>query len=159
MKTIFKLFLTTLMLFGYIIPTNGQNTVKTYLKRNYPSFICLFVAGSADGFAESLKFHYSGVKRHLNTNDAFFNPDVSWKNKYAYNDPTKGDKFFLSSSALVFTTDGYHAARFVRNSAILTGICLKIGQKQKWYMYFVDFLSFSVCYSAGFNLTYEYLKK
>jgi hypothetical protein len=168
MKTSMKVFRWIIVVIGFIIlimvslSCSGQSfgqKVGKYLKSNAATLSCLFVAGGADGFAESLKFHYPSVKRKLNLSDAYWNPDVSWRNKYAYGDPEKGNKFFLSTTALVWTTDGYHMSRMVRNTAIVAGIAFKIGGgKQKWYMYAVDLVTCSIAYSAGFNLSYELLK-
>lgn len=116
------------------------------------------VAGGADGFAESVKFHYPSTDRKLNLNDKVWNPDISWRNKYKRNDPALGEKFPGSTTIFVFVTDGYHRARMVRNVMIVIGIAFKIGHRQKWYLYLVDMASCTVAYSVGFNVVYEYLK-
>jgi len=41
----------------------------------------------------------------------FIDPDVSWRNKWKNGDPKQGEKFFGSSTFLVWTTDLWHLAK------------------------------------------------
>ena len=69
----------------------------------------LFVSGMADGTAETLRVNYSDFKAVFpKANDQYWNPSISWHNKWKNGDIRQGEKFPLSSTALVFTTDGYH---------------------------------------------------
>lgn len=112
---------------------------------------CLFVAGGFDGSAEFLKHHYTG-------NSQFWNPSQSWHNKWRNGDPAQGEKFFLSSTALVGLTDGYHMMRTGKNIFMITGITIKIGERKKWYKYVIDGAILYTSYNIGFNLIYESLK-
>ena len=51
-------------------------------------------------------------------NAYWFNPNGSWKNKYKDNDPTKGPKFFGSTTFLVFTTDAWHFFQMIMLSCL-----------------------------------------
>ena len=157
-KHIVSLLFVLFISFILTVSMFGQG-FKKYCKQNLISWGCLFVAGSADGLAESLKFHYESTDKKLNLNDNYWNPSISWTNKYKNHDPAQGERFFLSTTALCWTTDGYHMSRMVRNFAVCAGLAFKIGHKQKWYMYVADFASYTVAYSIGFNATYEFLKK
>lgn len=98
--------------------------------------ICLMAAsGALDGFAETLKFHYDRVD---GLNDDFWNPAISWKNKYKHGNPAEGEAFTGSTTVFVGVTDGYHLTRTLRNCCMITGITLKIGDKQKWYYYVLE---------------------
>jgi hypothetical protein len=115
----------------------------------------MLVAGGAKGFNETLQFHYDKFKRAFpKANDNWFNPDVSWKNKYRNNDPKQGSKFPLSTTALVFTTDQYHLNNFIQRAAVVSAIVIKLGHKQKFKYYVYDFLYYSACWQTGFSLTY-----
>lgn len=41
----------------------------------------------------------------------WWNPNISWKNKYKNNDPTQGPKFFGSTTFLVWLTDAWHFSK------------------------------------------------
>lgn len=120
----------------------------------------IFTSGFFDGTAETLKFHYPNFKnRFPNANDDYWDPEKSWRNKYKNNDPNQGSKFPLSTSGLVFLTDGYHLSRFARNSTMIVGITFKIGEKKKWHQYALDGLIKYGLYTAGFALSYDVLFK
>ena len=61
----------------------------------------VLVAGSAKGFNETLHFNYKAFENTFpGINENWFNPQVSWRNKYKGDDPDNGPKFFLSTSEL-----------------------------------------------------------
>ena len=142
-----------------------------YLKTHIVKGGLLFVAGAADGQAEALRFHYSTVKDVWpEINDDFWNPSTSWKNKYKNGDVNQGEAFPLSTTSLVFVTDGYHLCRAVRKSSITIAVAAPIQVPIGWGYgykkpkktlkhYVVDFIYYSISYSAGFWATYEILYK
>ena len=122
-----------------------------YLKQNWPSLTCFTLAGAMDGFNEALDFDYQAFKRTFpNANDQYWNPDISWQNKWNGDRPS----YFGSTTFLSWTTDGYHLTRSLNKAFLCGGVTVKIcGGKQKWYMYLVDFAAHSLAYSIGFNVT------
>jgi hypothetical protein len=61
----------------------------------------VLVAGSAKGFNETLVFHYKVFKAKFpNANHEWFDPRLSWKNKYEDRNPDMGPKFPLSTTVL-----------------------------------------------------------
>lgn len=116
----------------------------------------VFLAGASKGFNETLQFHWKEFKRQFpNANPQWFNPSVSWRNKYKNNDPEAGPKFFLSTSALIMFTDQYHLNNFFNRAAWGTAIVIKIGEgKKPLKHYLLDLLYYGVCHQAGFAATY-----
>lgn len=115
----------------------------------------VMVGGAAKGFNETLQYHYKDFQRVFpNANRQWFNPSVSWKNKYKDGDRAKGEAFPLSKSLLVAFTDQYHLNNFIGRSAIVSAIVIKIGEKQKLKFYILDFLYYTFCYQVGFATTY-----
>lgn len=75
-------------------------------------------AGAMDAFSEELQFHYPQVKSKLPfLNDQYFDPSISWKNKYSSNLP-------FAETLLVSTTDGYHASRAISKLSFVGGVLL-----------------------------------
>lgn len=69
----------------------------------------LLFAGIFRGLREVIQFRYDNFKEMFPfVNDNFWNPKISWRNKYKNNNPELGEKFYFSTSFLVFLTDGYH---------------------------------------------------
>lgn len=84
--------------------------------------VCL--AAAAEAVMDKIQFHFdrsvfSDPARH---NQLFWNPRVSWKNKW--DETLKKPKFFLSTTMLVFLTDAWHLFKFVKNTAIFLGLPL-----------------------------------
>jgi hypothetical protein len=116
----------------------------------------VFVAGSAKGFNETLQFNYRIFEKTFpGANKQWFDPKVSWRNKYEGGNPDNGPKSFLSTSVLVMFTDQYHLNNFINKAALMSALVIKIGDGKKPFKHYVyDFLYYSACYSAGFAAMY-----
>lgn len=128
------------------------------------------VSGALDGTIESINYHYdNGFKKRLpKVNDQFWNPAISWTNKYKNNDPCQGPKFFGSTCIFAFTTDAYHMLRTTKRT--IDGLTLayyvnktcngKMPAKGKrWKRVAKDFLIITAIRCVGFTLTYDVLFK
>ena len=115
----------------------------------------IFLAGLTKGFNETLQFHWKEFHRQFPKAGAqWFNPDVSWKNKYKNNDPEQGSKYFLSTSLLIAFTDQYHLNNFVNRLSWGGALVIKIGEgKKPFKKYLLDFLYYAACHQAGFALS------
>ena len=116
----------------------------------------VFVAGASKGFNETLMFHWKAFRHHFpNANAKWFNPDISWRNKYKNGDPNAGARFPLSTSVLVGMTDQYHLNTMINRLAWTSAVVIKIGEgKRPFKHYLMDFLYYSLCHQAGFAMTY-----
>ena len=124
------------------------------------SWIAAFAGGVFDGTAESLKWHYSSFQtRFPKANPNYWNPEISWTNKYKNGNPADGVKYFGSTTFLTFTTDGYHLMRTGRNAAFMTSLVLYRREKKKWYKYVLDAAAHLFAYQVGFHLTYSAVLK
>lgn len=123
------------------------NAQEFKLKEHIAPASAVFVAGCFEGVMDGLQFHYDG-------SHPFWQPDISWRNKYINKDPNQGKTF--RGKYLVFTTDGWHLMKFGRNLSIFTAITLKIGEeKKKWWVYLVEGASYWIINRVGFNITYK----
>ncbi len=116
----------------------------------------VFTAGLSKGFNETLMFHWPAFhKAFPHARATWFNPKISWMNKYKGNDPDAGAKFPLSTSVLVMFTDQYHFDNFVNKLSWTSALVLHLGEKKKPLRhYLMDLLYYSVCHQAGFALAY-----
>lgn len=128
----------------------------------------MLVSGMIDGTIESMTWHYEdGFKpRCPNVNDQFWNPAVSWTNKYKNHDPKQGPKFFGSTNLFVYTTDAYHMLRSTART--INGFTLafyihksvhekEMSPKQRWLRIGRDLLVLTAIRTAGFHMTYSIL--
>ena len=116
----------------------------------------VLVGGSAKGFNETLQFNYKVFEKTFpGANKQWFDPRVSWRNKYEGGNPDNGAKSFLSTSVLVMFTDQYHLNNFIHKSALTSALIIKIGEGKKPFKHYVyDLLFYTACYQAGFAATY-----
>lgn len=113
----------------------------------------MFLSGASKGTADYLQFHYTKYNK-------FWNPDLSWKNKWKNGDRLQGEKFFGSSTIFVCFTDCWHLCNTINKYSCVGAIVLKIGGKKKPLKYYLyDFAVYSLAYSAGFVVTYEVILK
>ena len=116
----------------------------------------VFTAGASKGFNETLMHHWKGFHHMFpNANEQWFNPEISWRNKYKDGDPDGAARFPLSKSVLVMFTDQYHLNNFINKAAWTSTLVLKICEGKKPFIHYVyDFIFYSVCHQLGFALTY-----
>lgn len=131
----------------------------------------MFVSGMLDGTIETINYHYeSGFKpRMKNVNDQFWNPAISWKNKYKNGVSTEGPKFYGSTNMFVFTTDAYHLMR--TSKRVIDGGTLVYymndnrcdkktkTKKERFRKSVIDFAVLTTIRCAGFHLTYSVMFK
>lgn len=116
----------------------------------------VLVGGAAKGFNETLQFNYRIFEKTFpGANKQWFDPKVSWRNKYEGGNPDNGPKSFLSTSVLVMFTDQYHLNNFIHKVALMSALVIKIGEGKKPFKHYLyDLAFYSLCYQAGFAATY-----
>jgi hypothetical protein len=116
----------------------------------------VMTAGASKGFNETLMFHWKAFRHSFpDANPDWFNPNVSWRNKYKNGDPDAGAKFPFSTSVLVMFTDQYHLNNFINKAAWTGTVVIKIGEGRKSLKHYIlDLLFYTACHQIGFAATY-----
>jgi hypothetical protein len=115
--------------------------------------ILFYLSGAAYGITQGILFHYNKYYR-FNLNPYFWNPDVSWLNKYKSGSITE-PKFFGSTTFLAWTTDAYHLFSTISRFILIASFVFIP-------MYYYNFIS-STCafiglygtWMLGFHTTYR----
>lgn len=83
-----------------------------YLIFQIISIIIIGIAGYSKAVMDTVQFHFnkSVFKNKDKYNQKFWNPKLSWKNKYKPD--LKTPKFLFSTTLLVFWTDAWHRYQF-----------------------------------------------
>ncbi|MCH2082237.1 MAG: hypothetical protein MK226_07575 [Saprospiraceae bacterium] len=151
MKTIMAILMVSSLMCG-----KSQNYFD-HLKENYPVYGFTLISGYADGAADVLQFKYSkSIFPQNGSSKQFWDPKMSWRNKYLSGNPNLGPKFMGSKNFFVPLTDGWHLSKSIRNYT-WTGAILSYKQpKKKWYK-LVDFVLISITRTAGWHLANETL--
>ena len=85
------------------------------------------LAGVAEAVMDILQFKFM-ESVFKNKNQMFWNPQLSWQNKWKDGCPKFGPKFFGSTTVFVFVTDAWHLFKWVRNRFNDLGIAFLIWQ-------------------------------
>lgn len=114
------------------------------------SITLIVLAGICNAVMDSLQFRYiNSVFTKLNDN--FWDPRVSWNNKWKYthidNLYKKEEKFLGSSTVFVMFTDAWHLVKFIMLLLISASVVFYI-PIWNWY------IDISVMYCA-FTITFE----
>ena len=132
--------------------------------RNLLAALFLLCAGLCNGVMDGLQFHFD---RTPFSNAAYFDkqfwdPAISWKNKYKNNDHKQGEKFFASSTALVFTTDAWHLFKFLMLKCFALAVILFMPLSRRfgytmaetWLYNAMSLIALHMCFQMGFKLSY-----
>lgn len=86
-----------------------KSTLRSFARTTLPlPALFFFFAGVCNSVMDTLAYHYSTSIFSKVADQEFWNPDISWLNKYKGRDPDAGPKFFGSTTFLVWTTDAWH---------------------------------------------------
>ena len=86
--------------------------------------ICFILMGISEAVMDTLQFHYFKSIFSKSKNQLFWDPVISWRNKYKNGDPDQGSRFTFSTTLLVGFTDGWHLFKLLRNLFLFIGILL-----------------------------------
>ena len=157
----------TLLLRKTFYERKAQVNTPFNLRSEAPTMALLFLSGAADGFGDVLQFHYSEFEQVFpNANEQWFNPELSWRNKYKNGDPNQGQRYPGSISVFVAGTDAWHASKLTRIATMSTALAIAPVQivdptrpnyrKRQWLKKFVlRTLAYSASYHTGQFLVYN----
>lgn len=86
----------------------------------------------------------------------WWNPEISWENKYKGGNPDRGEKFPGSTTIFVFVTDAWHMFGFLSTTSFQMAMALAI--TWSWWA-FVWVMGIKFIYSVSFQITYRWLER
>jgi hypothetical protein len=124
----------------------------------------LFLAHAAKGVCDTLQFHYDASVFATLGNDQYWNPEISWENKWEKAPDGKlvrplTERFGASSTVLVGLTDGWHLFQDIQYWCIRLAVTLLLFQllvpryRKAWIFAFMLALLY-ILQSVAFHLTY-----
>lgn len=128
----------------------------------------LVMAGMANGVMDTLQFHYagSGFERMSEQAQRYWNPGISWENKYTRNaegqllQPLR-PAFLGSTTVFSFLTDGWHLMKFLYQGllrlAIVLAACAALRTwkiRAPWWGIALAWIVLAGIQAAGFHFTY-----
>ena len=94
--------------------------------------ILLFISALAKAIQDKLQFHFEKSVFMSVKNPQYWNPVISWKNKYKNYDKTRGERFLGSSTIFVSLLDGWHLFGLIRDFSVI--ICFTIVTLNPYYL-------------------------
>lgn len=125
----------------------------------YFGFLCFILTGLFEGVMDKLQFHYSNSVFYHLKNKMFWDPEISWQNKYKNGDPMDGPKFPFSTSLLVGLTDAWHLSKLLRTFFMFAGIFFIFINCQTQMMCLIYVIISRILFGISFSLSYDYLFK
>lgn len=127
--------------------------------------LSFILAGLANGVMDTLQFHYSSSP--FPKGSLFWDPAVSWRNKYKNGSPSQGPRFPGSTTIFVALTDGWHLMKalnlaFHRLAIVLTAAAFWQFSPGWWAnagSWAAVWVGLIFLHSAGFHLTYSVILK
>lgn len=129
-----------------------------YITKNWLVILLIALAGVSNSFMDTLQFHYGNsifADENQYTQE-FWNPDVSWKNKWKNGNREQGEKFLGSSTLFVFTTDAWHLAQFFMLKFFFLAV-LFFRKPEKWWEYIILFFIFQIAFSWSFEIFWSFV--
>ncbi len=99
---------------------------------------------------DTLAHHYSS-SYFQTKNEIFWNPEISWKNKYTNYPEDKSPKYPGAKTILAWTTDAWHLFKTIFLSLFTLAILSYRPPKKRWFL-IIDFTILKIAFSAGWHL-------
>ena len=114
------------------------------------------LAGASKAVMDILQFKYNDSVFNRTGWKTFWDAQHSWKNKYKNGDKAQGERFWLSTTWLVFVTDGWHLAQFFAWNSIFTVLGLAmIQQGMIWWHAAIGATMIALMFKSVFRLFYK----
>ncbi len=119
------------------------------------TIILVTIAGLSSSAMDKLQFHYyTSIFRFLPSQ--FWNPEVSWKNKYINKDSTLGRRKILGTlNVPVFLTDGWHLLKAIHLNSICLAIAINIEQVSILWSFIVIRLILGLTFIFGYRILWQ----
>jgi hypothetical protein len=104
----------------------------------------IFLAGVCNSIMDVLSFRYEISIFNKLDNDKWFNPKISWKNKWK--DDFKSEKFLGSSTVFVMFIDAWHFFKFLMLSFIVLSIIFYTTLINNYIDIMILYLTFTITF-------------
>lgn len=121
----------------------------------YIGFLLFILSGMFEAVMDKLQFHYDLSIFKNFKNQLFWDPKISWKNKYEDGNPMKGERFFLSKSLFVGFTDAWHLFKLFRTLTIFAGIYFLFIPCATKYMCLMFVIIARILFGLSFTLFFK----
>lgn len=115
----------------------------------------IFIASLCDAIMDRVKNTFNTSIFYKYKDNLWINPSLAWKNKWKNGNPNEGERFFGSSTFLVWTTDLWHFIKFL----FLSCIMISIISYKTIINPFIDLILFYLLFTISFEIFWRLFKK
>ena len=123
----------------------------------------LILSATFKAICDTLQFHFeTSIFNHNTLNAWFWNPQLSWRNKYKNCEPEQGKKFFGSTTIFVWTTDAWHMFQMLYLNCFFLCLALHIDFGligEKWIVILINFAIIKVVFQSFFEVYFRAIIK
>ena len=112
------------------------------------------ISGASNAVMDKVSFHFYESIFSEFENEHFWNPSISWSNKYKGRSPLNGERFFLSTSLLVWTTDAWHLFKTISKYSLIASVALA-GWTRSLPLIGLSIISFGLTFTLCFNKLFK----
>lgn len=148
--TVFILFIVLPLL------VDAQGWLTDYTRHaldNWPTHALMFTAGLSNGVSDAIQHKYDQTVFANWNNDQYWNPDLSYRNKYRSWPDDRRAAFPGAKTWLVWTTDAWHLTKTIQLKSVQAAIVTyrRGGEERKWWWPLADIGISSILFSVGFH--------
>ncbi|MFW6246618.1 MAG: hypothetical protein ACOC22_00380 [bacterium] len=115
--------------------------------------ILIIIAGISNAIMDTLQFRYSRSIFSKFKNQQWWNPTLSWRNKWKNGDYSQGERFWGSSRWFVRFTDAWHFFQ----GLMFTCLFLAMVFYEKIFYTIIDFLLIYLLFTVVFQILFKFL--
>lgn len=121
------------------------------------SILCFGIAGLCEAIMDTLQFHFESSIFYCFKKKFFWDPKISWYNKYKNKDPLAGPRFPGSTTLFVGLTDAWHFFKLLRNLFIVVGMFIFLNTVIGWIWALIFVFLARIVFGLIFTLFYNIL--
>jgi len=117
--------------------------------------ILVLMAATCNAVMDVLQFRYSrSLFARECFSQSFWNPDLSWRNKWKNGNHEEGERFLGSSTVFVLFTDAWHLFQFLMFSCfeLIIVLLYHAWKKPKLYVSALQFMGLKILFGFTFEL-------
>jgi len=126
------------------------------------SFLFLIMGSVCNAIMDTISHHYdTSIFKDLK-NRGWWDPIISWKNKYIHGEPSIGRvKWYFGLDKPVQLTDAFHFFKMLMIVFICSGIvsALYSNISLEWYSFFIFLLGYGTAWNVVFSGFYDKILK
>jgi hypothetical protein len=119
-------------------------------------YLFVIISAVAKAAMDKINFHFND-SIFVSLKREFWDSKYSWQNKWKQGFSELGEKFFFSSTILVFLTDGWHLMQFIFLNSLFIAFFLISLHYFSYYEAIIHLILLRALFGVTFELFFKYI--